>query len=301
MFRQYIYYFISVVEKGDFSSAGKQYYLSQSAISQQIAKLEQTLGFKLFDRQKYRPQLTEEGEDFYHLCKKLVNTYEKEMRRMTEQNARRKKTITVGITSPFEKKHVPRIAKEFKKEYDVSVNVKSFDLQECMKNLQNRSIDVGFGLMNDFESMQQLSYSDIYESHICIVTSFEHPLARKETVSIEEIKEEPIVILSRKFGENYYEAYMKAFELDGIVPHIAKEVNNLNEFIVAIQLGEGIGLSALEVISENDGVSAVLLEHTHHRAVYGVGWHSDNDNPYVKEFTDVIIQYFEKNYRFQRS
>ena len=50
MFKQYIYYFISVVEQGNFSAAAKKHYLSQSAISQQITKLEHELGFKLFDR-----------------------------------------------------------------------------------------------------------------------------------------------------------------------------------------------------------------------------------------------------------
>lgn len=44
MFKQYIYYFISVVEQGNFSAAAKKHYLSQSAISQQITKLENELG-----------------------------------------------------------------------------------------------------------------------------------------------------------------------------------------------------------------------------------------------------------------
>lgn len=45
MFKQVIYYFIAVVEEGSFSKAAKKYYLSQSAISQQITKLENDLGF----------------------------------------------------------------------------------------------------------------------------------------------------------------------------------------------------------------------------------------------------------------
>ena len=40
MFKQVIYYFMAVVEEGSFSKAAKKYYLSQSAISQQITKLE---------------------------------------------------------------------------------------------------------------------------------------------------------------------------------------------------------------------------------------------------------------------
>ena len=58
MFNQSIYLFISVVEKGSFSAAGKEHYISQSAVSQQIDKLENQCNFKLFDRSHYRPTLT---------------------------------------------------------------------------------------------------------------------------------------------------------------------------------------------------------------------------------------------------
>ena len=43
---------------------------------------------------------------------------------------------------------------------------------------------------------------------------------------------------------------MEAFRLDGMIPYIKKEVDDLNEYVMAISLGEGIGLSATEVISE---------------------------------------------------
>ena len=45
MFKQVIYYFIAVVEQGSFSKAAKKFYLSQSAISQQITKLEMIWDF----------------------------------------------------------------------------------------------------------------------------------------------------------------------------------------------------------------------------------------------------------------
>ena len=71
MFRQVFYYFITVVEEGGFSTASKKFYLSQSAISQQIANLEKELNLELFDRHNYHPVLTKEGEQFYQLCLSL--------------------------------------------------------------------------------------------------------------------------------------------------------------------------------------------------------------------------------------
>lgn len=47
--------------------------------------------------------------------------------------------------------------------------------------------------------------------------------------------------------------------------------------MMAISLGEGIGLTATEVINENDQVVAIPLKESHHHADYAVGYHRDNE------------------------
>lgn len=286
MFKQSIFYFISVVEEGGFSGAGKKHYLSQSAISQQMTKLENELGFRLFDRHAYRPTLTNEGKAYYQICKKLVEEYQVALNQIHN-------TIVVGITGPFEKKHIPQIMKKFKSKHNVEFDVRVLSFQECVQGLKNRELDVGFGLINDFEHEKELKSFRILKSHVCIVTALDHHLSQKEFVTIQDIQNEPIVVLSKKIGTYYYDDFMRAFELDGVKPQIIKEVDNLNEYIVAIQLGEGIGLSAKEVISDNDEVATVLLKNTHHCAYYAVGYHQDNLRKDVLEFVRDINNYFE--------
>ena len=53
MLKKSFYFFMSVVETGSFSQAAKKHYLSQAAISQQISKLEEEVGVRVFDRSKY--------------------------------------------------------------------------------------------------------------------------------------------------------------------------------------------------------------------------------------------------------
>ena len=113
MFKQVIYYFIAVVEQGSFSKAAKKFYLSQSAISQQITKLENDLGFSLFDRRTYYPTLTEEGKRYYDLAKKLLSDYKNEYNDIKENL--QKDVLTIGITGPFERKHVPLLLNNSKK------------------------------------------------------------------------------------------------------------------------------------------------------------------------------------------
>ena len=69
-------------------------------------------------------------------------------------------------------------------------------------------------------------------------------------------------------------------------------VDDLNEYIMAISLGEGIGLSAMEVINENDQVVTIPLKESHHHADYAVGYHQDNVKSSVKNFIRYVEDYF---------
>ena len=290
MFKQVIYYFIAVVEQGSFSKAAKKFYLSQSAISQQITKLENDLGFSLFDRRTYYPTLTEEGKRYYDLAKKLLSDYKNEYNDIKENL--QKEVLTIGSTGPFERKHVPFIVKQFKENDAISIDIKAFNLFTCIEKLNNREIDIAFGLSNNFKYYPDLIYRTIYHSHVCVVTSLEHPLSHKEYVTIKDIKNEPLIVLSKKQGKEYYHDYMEAFRLDGMIPYIKKEVDDLNEYVMAISLGEGIGLSATEVISENDQVAVIPLKESHHHADYAVGYHQDNGKKAIQQFMKYVEDYF---------
>ena len=55
-------YFLSAARKGSFTAAAEEHYVSQTAVSQQIASLERELGVMLFRRKKGRVELTEDKE-----------------------------------------------------------------------------------------------------------------------------------------------------------------------------------------------------------------------------------------------
>ena len=69
-------------------------------------------------------------------------------------------------------------------------------------------------------------------------------------------------------------------------------VDDLNEYVMAISLGEGIGLSATEVISENDQVAVIPLKESHHHADYAVGYHQDNGKKAIQQFMKYVEDYF---------
>ncbi|WP_291377985.1 MULTISPECIES: LysR substrate-binding domain-containing protein [Achromobacter] len=64
--------FVSVVDAGGFTAAGERVHRSQSTVSQQIRKLEETLECPLFLREGRQVQLTEEGERLLGYARRML-------------------------------------------------------------------------------------------------------------------------------------------------------------------------------------------------------------------------------------
>jgi DNA-binding transcriptional LysR family regulator len=70
---RHLRYFKAVAEQGSFSGAARGIYVSQSALSEQIADLERELGVPLFDRSERKLRLTMHGEIFLRESNKVLD------------------------------------------------------------------------------------------------------------------------------------------------------------------------------------------------------------------------------------
>lgn len=69
--------FIQIVEKGSFTAAADDLYITQSALSQQMKLLEQDVGFALFDHKTHKATLTEAGRAFYERARQMLALFER--------------------------------------------------------------------------------------------------------------------------------------------------------------------------------------------------------------------------------
>lgn len=69
-----IHEFVHVVEAGSFTAAAQRLGVTTSQVSKQIARLEERLHARLFNRSTRRVVPTEEGELFYHRCKRIIES-----------------------------------------------------------------------------------------------------------------------------------------------------------------------------------------------------------------------------------
>jgi len=107
--------FIAVVEEGGFTAASRRLRLSQSAISLQIAKLEESLGNQLIDRSTRRMELTPAGEKFLSYARRIVGLASDAIDAVS--NPAETAVLRVGFTEYLAPLHLDSILKKFRSLY----------------------------------------------------------------------------------------------------------------------------------------------------------------------------------------
>ncbi|WP_457549560.1 LysR family transcriptional regulator [Archaeoglobus sp.] len=233
--------FIKIVEAGSLKKASKEVGTSISTLSFQINQLEKFYGAKLLRRSSNGVVLTEEGKIAYENMKMIVESIVEAKRRIMELNGS-KITIAsgmVGINVVF------NLQTLIKANYpNTKVEVVLRGAHDCLKGLLNG--DYTFAIVGDVSKDRRFVYEVVGQDRIVLITSPNHPLAKKDTITIDEIKEYPLIILTDNYGITT--SVIKALESSGL---------SLNEFKIGYTVDDYFTL--LNLVSKNEGVAITSL------------------------------------------
>ena len=135
--------FCDVVKYKSFSKTAKNTYVSQSAITQSIQKLEQLLGGKLFVRLKYGVELTDEGRNLYEYVKDSVECISNAENIFSQYTSLEKGVIRIGSGSSLFSSLLLKPFLEFTKKYpNISFIVYDDSFNEKITDLINGKLDI---------------------------------------------------------------------------------------------------------------------------------------------------------------
>lgn len=292
LFRQ-IEYFQAVIETGSFYQAAEKCKVSQSAISQQIIKLEEELGVKLLDRHNRSFSLTPAGEHFYRKSLIIVSDIE-QMKRETKRIADKDNAILkVGYYKGYHGNELSEAVTEFSLKYPtIEVRVMTGSHEELYRALENDKIDI---VIND----QRRAFSDIYhneilsESYMFIEISNRNPLSRLSSIELSELKNTPCILVINPAGQqeeqNYYE------DIIGIKGDFLF-ADSIQEARLKIITGQGY--MPVDVIGEqawsDTTITRIPLRRNGMpvRKMYCAFWRKDNSGYFIEDFAEILKTMF---------
>ena len=138
-------YYMAVVEEQGISEAARKLYITQQSLSEQMQKLEQQYGGKLFLRRP-RFQLTQEGELLYGTLQKIRILEDGLDTAMTEIREKQKGRLNIGIHSSRARCILPEAIARFRKQYPhVVLNFYNHDTSDFEQMLLNGDLPQSIG------------------------------------------------------------------------------------------------------------------------------------------------------------
>lgn len=113
-------YVVAVARTGNFSRAAEQCHVAQPSISQQIQKLEDELGERLFDRTKRAARLTEHGEAFLLRATRILEEVDAVKREAKDAKDLLRGRLTVGVLPTIAPYLLPGVLAKFTGKYPAS-------------------------------------------------------------------------------------------------------------------------------------------------------------------------------------
>lgn len=238
---QQIKYILGVAKYGSLNKAAENLYVSQPSLTSSIRDVEAELGFKIFSRSSKGVTVNEHGENFIRDARIV---YEEFNNLLTRYCQNEKKSFSVAaLYYSFARKAFVEIVKKFSEEnYDFSFREKV--AESVIEDVAGGKSDLGIIYLSDTNRniiLKNLEDNNLMFNHLTECNAFayiykNHPLAKKEELSLEELSKFQFVTfdtddLKSFFSEETIERYKLKNPI--MVSDRATELNlikNLNGF-----------------------------------------------------------------------
>lgn len=254
-----IRYFHAVVDRGSFSRAARECYISQSAISQRMQTLEREVGAKLLERQGRKAGLTDAGRYFYEKTKYLLADYDSICHTAREIASRGEK-LTVGCLRGFCGPQFNFAVSAFMEKYpDTGVEIRNGNHEELYHGIENGIIDIA---LNDQRRVFSSEYMNVELTTVpCYAEISErNPLSALPSLDVSALSDMACVIVCSReqqlnergychdifglknnfiFAETLEQARLQVAADRGFMPLDCREERSLAEGIARVPLFRG--------------------------------------------------------------
>ena len=187
-------YFCAVAETGSFSRAAEQSHVSQPSLSQQILKLEDELGARLFDRLGRSVRLTDLGNAFLPRARTVLRDLEAARGDVAERKEALSGAVVVGVIPTVAPYLLPGLLAAYSRKYpQVEVSVVEEITPILLDRLRAGGIDVAVLALpvrgHEFETFALLT------ERFFAALPRKHKFARRTSVSLKELRAEPFLLL----------------------------------------------------------------------------------------------------------
>jgi LysR family transcriptional regulator, cys regulon transcriptional activator len=260
---QQLRYLVAVHENSlNITAAARRLHMSQPGISRQIARLEEELGFQVFERQgRSLVRTTEAGENIVGRASTILRELQNIRRTSSEWAKIDGGTLSIGTTHTQARYVLPEVIRVFRAKYPkVRLHLHQ-GTSEQIKDMISRNLLEFVVASGSDELFPQLVRLPIYRWHRTVVVPTAHPLTAAGKLTLEDLAEFPIV--TYEFGLSGLSSISAQFEAAGLSLDVALTARDADVIKTYVRIGLGVGILASVAFDPSADNDLVALDASH--------------------------------------
>jgi DNA-binding transcriptional LysR family regulator len=247
---------VAVARHRSFTKAAEELHLAQSAISQQIRRLEAEIGIEVFRRTSRSVEVTEEGKLLLDHAHRVLAEVDDLHSQLEELTGLLRGTLRIGGAWPFGPYDLYGVLAEFRAQHPgVAISMLEDTQEEMLGMVREDELDCAFASVDPDAIGQDFAGTLLWEDEFVVVTALDHPLAVRSHVTFEQLAMEDLI--THRDNSALRRRLEATLGRRGLEPRIAFICTEMNA--VRALASKGLGVAVLpRSVAEQDGPPIVL-------------------------------------------
>ena len=204
-------YVLTLAESSSMREGAEKLFMSQPALSSSISELEKEIDTKIFERSNRGIRLTQEGREFLSYAKKVISQYDLLENRYSRKGKEKERFSVSTQHYTFAIESFARVVEEFAPEkYDFVIHeTKTIEVLEHVRDHKSEVGIISYSkgnkeIMERLFKNYELEFYPLMQGDSCVYFWKDHPMADRELISLEELKDYPCIAFDQENDSLYY-------------------------------------------------------------------------------------------------
>ena len=236
-------YFVAVARELHFTRAAERLGIAQPPLSVQIRALESDLGVQLFDRSNRRVTLTAAGAALLARAEPILAMVDETQRAVQQIGDEERGQLTVAALPTAAGLLLPPAITRFQARYPrVELRVIEGGSTTIVRRMRAGEADIGIIRLPVAAPTLSVEPLMAAEEERVLVVAMGHQLARRASVALAELADEPFLIGDRAQGPALYDAVIEACRAAGFTPRVVCDGARYETLLRLVAAGLGVAL-----------------------------------------------------------
>ena len=275
--------FLALSQSLNFTQTSEDMFISQPTLSRNIASLEHELGVQLLMRNTNTVELTAAGKRFSGTAADFLSRYQKSVEDAKQARDGQVGQLKVGIQQDTFEPFAVDLIRQFRAEHPaIELRLVPLSISKLQRELNSGRLDLIIGAGES--SLKHPGRILLSERPECAVLPTGHPLSERESVRMEELRDETFVSMSPRSSASGHYLLLKYAHESGFSPNIVATAESVPSLMMLVACGVGISVLYQDLaINAYERLRFVPLEGVEKFRRY-LMWDEESRNPALNAF-----------------